>query len=862
MSYLSQLAVFPALLVALAGMLMLRGENAGKAARRFLLFMLVIVVLFLLALWITMRFITDPFDLPFSQLIALLPPSIIGLLALILLNLKQLAGMSARSRVAVLVMGLAIVVLFSLLWNSRLQLEYLVLPGALVLALGWVLGSRYGWLAMTLSLLSLGLFFWINWRMSHPPDYTNYQRSAVLEVLSFIVYFVLPGLAVVLSGVLVTKGLQPAHNGAEYVGLTRSRWMQRFTFGIAFLLVIYLAYLIFWGSVWDQTSDGLFGVFFSRQAGMIAVGVGMAMTFTLRGKNRLAGLLFILVVPVLLYQAFETGWRVSYHEITERRAARIARALDRYHAREGHYPETLKALTPRDVLWVQQPVIFARERWCYQGGEDFYRLAAFYREYFSTPVSLRVYESIGDPPASPLECEDRLAEMKERYDWTMEDELAMPQPLPTPLPEVEVDFPKTQVHPVMDGATALPGSWSPDSAHFVFGTDPANLTLHFLDGKTGEICTVDGQFARVDRLREHHAWLPDGRLLFVGSNGEMVLLSPCQPGVEQLSDRFPETFTQIGAFAPESGRVLLQSEGAYWILDGRTLSAQLIPEVTPIPYEAHWDRFAWLPGGERLGINRLNGRSGSNEGSTLFLVAGDTGQVEKSLPLADDSGQSAAWIEGLAEQAIIVYGNDLDIIDLSVDPPVTTNVLSDIFGLDINFADELSASGSFVDRDGNGYYLVVRLNHPRNQATYLYSSETGRVHVYDHEHHTLLLFPDGQMVAMEKWENVPTYRDEYDIVRVDAPEAVQPRLVLTGHTPREYPHLSIRYLAATSQIAVGSAQGVSLVSLPDGEMVAYWDLPGPGYSPWLVAAPDGSSIVAAKDFGGLYFLLFGNQTHR
>ena len=117
--------------------------------------------------------------------------------------------------------------------------------------------------------------------------------------------------------------------------------------------------------------------------------------------------------------------------------------------------------------------------------------------------------------------------MKERYYSPMEDPAAMHPPLPTPLPEIEVGIPKTQIQPLLDGVIALPGSWSPDSAYFVFGAETANLTLHFLNGKTGEICTADGQFAHVDRLREHHAWLPDGRLLYVDPTGEVVALTPC-----------------------------------------------------------------------------------------------------------------------------------------------------------------------------------------------------------------------------------------------------------------------------------------------------------------------------------------------
>jgi hypothetical protein len=109
-------------------------------------------------------------------------------------------------------------------------------------------------------------------------------------------------------------------------------------------------------------------------------------------------------------------------------------------------------------------------------------------------------------------------------------------------------------------------------------------------------------------------------------------------------------------------------------------------------------------------------------------------------------------------------------------------------------------------------------------------------------------------MEMPKMEMVPSYRDEYDIVMVEDPEAVHPGLILTGHTPREYPHLSLEYLPGSSQLAVASAHGVSLVSLPGGEMQAYWSLTGDGYSPWILAAPDGSALVAVKDLGGLYYI--------
>ena len=854
-SLLSQLGIIPAILIALTGILILRGVDREKATRRFLLFLLGVGVLLQLALFITKRSTGPDNQLP-VQVTWLFAPSFLGILVLILLNGRTvLAGMNRRSNAIAGLLGLIMVILFGLNWDPQWGMEYLVLQGALILVIGWVLASRYGWLVSALGLLSLVGLFLNNWLMSHPPDYTSGSPSLIFGIVYLFGINLWPFLAVVLSAKLMSTSFKHTNEQDDNVGPRRSRLVLLFELGLASILLFYLAYTVFWGSVWDHTDDGLFGVMISSLAGLIAIGAGMVMMVTLKGKFRLAGLFFAILVPMMLFQSFNAGWRVSYHGITERRAESIARALERFHAREGYYPDSLEALMPRDLLLIQQPVILAGEEWCYESGGGYYQLAAFYREFFSAPVSLRLYESAGEAPTSPMPCEERLAAMKEKYYSPMDDPSAMRPPVPTSQPENEVGMPKVEILPLLDGATAMPGSWSPDSSYFAFATQTDILSLHFLNGRTGEICTSDEQFSMGDTLRGHLAWLPDDRLLYLDSSGRMAALTPCQLGSEQLDDRFPVSFKQIASVAQRGDRLLLQSEHAYWILNERTLTAIPIPDVTPVPYELHWDNFSWLPDGDVLAISRLNGRQGSNAGSTLYMVDGSTGEILKSAVLNGEFGQSAPWIEVLSDHELLMNGDgEWLLMDFNTNPPTSTNVLADIFEVDVKFPDEISASGSFVNPSGDGYFLAVRLNHPRNQATYLHDSLNGQVRVYDHEYHTLLVFPNGYLMEMPKQELVPTYRDEYDIVLVGQPETVHPRLKLEGHTPREYPHLSLVYIEKTSQLAVASEQGVSLVSLPSGKMEAYWELIGEGYSPWLVAAPNGSSMIAAKDFGGLYYI--------
>lgn len=210
----------------------------------------------------------------------------------------------------------------------------------------------------------------------------------------------------------------------------------------------------------------------------------------------------------------------------------------------------------------------------------------------------------------------------------MEDPRAAQPPLPTPLPTVEIPGGKTVVQPRLDGARASPGSWSPDGAYFVFGLQNEDLTLHFLNARSGDVCPTEGEVAFAPTLRQRHTWLPDGRLLYLDAGGELV--------------------------------------------------------------------------------------------------------------------------------------------------------------------------------------------------------------------------------EMANQDLVPQMIDDYALVRVASPDAAPQRLAFDGHTPREYPHLSLKYLAQTDQIAVASAHGVSLVSLVNGERETYYDLPGPGFGPWLILSPDGATVIATKDQGALY----------
>jgi hypothetical protein len=464
MTIYNQLGIIPAALITVAALVVIYAGSKKTAGRRLLLFLLIVGVLILLAIFVTMNLSDEKTDRSVFQILTLLTPAIVGVVALVLLNLRHLVSLSRGRQFIVLLFAFALLALFILIWDPDLGLEFVVLPGILVLALGWSLGSRSGKLTAGMSLIALAGLFLLNLLMRDPlmlrdglPPWLGYPIG-----ISFYVTLIL---TVVMAAVLITSGLQQAYASTENTAIfNHARRKMILRFGLAVILLGYLAYTILWGSIWDQTSDGIFGVAVSIQAGAIAVAAGMVMAVVLNGKRRTAGFLFALLVPIVMFQSFQIGWQVSYHELTENRAARIERALARYQKREGAYPETLRALTPIDLIYIQQPIILAGEEWCYQGGEDYYRLAAYSREFFSAPVSLQMYAAAGQPPDSPWSCEEALPEVKSRYYSPMEDPDAMRPPVPTPLPDTEVPLKKIMLEPVLNDVVISAGSWSPDGA--------------------------------------------------------------------------------------------------------------------------------------------------------------------------------------------------------------------------------------------------------------------------------------------------------------------------------------------------------------------------------------------------------------
>ena len=459
-----------------------------------------------------------------------------------------------------------------------------------------------------------------------------------------ILIFAMPGIAVALAAVLVHTGLKrlwripngsvqasaamdapgrPDERGDSpftsenppAISLTPvkrpgSRLSGALRLALAFTILGALAYTIFLSSVWDQTSDGMGGLFTMMLAVLVGVGAGAVIGINAKSWFRLSGFVFALTVPALMIWAFNYGWQVPFAGITDDRAVRIQTAIENFYSRAGRYPSTLNELAPRDLLYVPQPVMFRGEDWCYQGGTEYYRFGTFFHEYFSAPVSLKIYSQAGSPPETGWACTERLVYMKQRYSPPDFIEFGGSNPnIPTPVPleKSQVTGEKISVKPWGEDEWLSVGDWSPSSRYLVFSfvgsavvgdNSVKYMQLGFLDPPMGKITNTPPDYP-VSSLRQHAAWLPDGRLLLVLEDGTMdAFNSPMK--VEHLASNNADKFTSIPAVDKQSSRLLLKSADSYWILDGKTMEAKLIPGVAPNPYELHWDNYSWLPGGEKL----------------------------------------------------------------------------------------------------------------------------------------------------------------------------------------------------------------------------------------------------------------------
>ncbi len=403
------LGIVPAALVILFGMLISRDTPSDDRGTHYTFYLLGVSTLLIITLQ-AFRLLNNGWFFNYNLLISLLIGPFVGIVSLFVINLKFVPGMSNQQKAVVgILIALQVVLLLTVDRDySLLFFLPLTIPAILI---GWWLRNRSIFPILMIIVFIIVMF-------TDPITEFIEQLSVFRYLTSTAMYLVFSffGLAIVIPAIIINKYSNFVSNrkseDANPVRPIPAKWIGYLAMSI--LLIAAVSYQIYWASIWDQTSDGLGGIFYFMTASFIAIASAMLIAHKGNLAVKVAGLFFGILIPVGIGIVFRAGWDISYHEVTENRAESIQSALGKYYEREGNYPSQLSDLTPRDILFIRPPVILQGEPWCYQAQGDSYRLGAIFREYFSTPFSIREYASAGSLEGD-WDCAERLTEIRSNF---------------------------------------------------------------------------------------------------------------------------------------------------------------------------------------------------------------------------------------------------------------------------------------------------------------------------------------------------------------------------------------------------------------------------------------------------------------
>jgi hypothetical protein len=254
----------------------------------------------------------------------------------------------------------------------------------------------------------------------------------------------MPSVALLITALLLYSGLNAyrewQHASAVEAGPSQAQRSKRagraaaVVFVVSAVLLAKTLHHLYWFTVWDNTYDSI-GYLLLLAPVPAALLSGVTLSITLSGRVKWTGFLYSLLIPALMIAVSARAQRVDFRQLTEERAERVTQAIETYHAREGHYPQDLRQLVPRYVLSLPGPVIMYGQDWCYDGGEDYYRLGYLDREHWSDPRLFgRVYSAKGHSPLKVDICQPAIDTYRAQHpDW---DRVLQDYGRPTPTPDI------------------------------------------------------------------------------------------------------------------------------------------------------------------------------------------------------------------------------------------------------------------------------------------------------------------------------------------------------------------------------------------------------------------------------------------
>ena len=329
-------------------------------------------------------------------------PVLVSLLVTGITRGKEIAHLWADKPVLLSALAILILGLLGLLWLAEAITVYIVLVLTTVTTLGWLVGTRVrlGWLVVLslvvtawLIIFSGGAFFVFGMGV---PQWLKTGSQIITMFCGLLAVFLC---AAMLLTVVRSDSTMTTRNITGRLVLI-------------LLLAAACAVPIFWDGIWSAVHARAYEDHLPFVQFMASLTAGAVLMIMLRGKRRLLGLAFCAAITTICVLGLNWGWNTSAVHLTERRAARVEQAVEKYHLANGRYPSRLAELAPRYLLYLPPPVIVREGGWCYQGGEKFYRLGSIggIFTYFEQDFQINVHAQAGEIPGDSWDC-DQMLEM-------------------------------------------------------------------------------------------------------------------------------------------------------------------------------------------------------------------------------------------------------------------------------------------------------------------------------------------------------------------------------------------------------------------------------------------------------------------
>jgi hypothetical protein len=389
------LLIIPAIILILAAFLD-RSQNPDQPSRRKLLILLSVTALVTVLLGLLIWF--NPYGREISSSLSGYGVLIVlvTLLTYIFSHWRDFYPLWDSNKKLISFFIVIYLLLFSLLWFVDHITFYLVAGLTLALVLAWTLARSGFSFLIILGILSMGILvintggaFFIP--ANTPPVWVN-----ILTVATLLFSIFLP------AGVfyVILRGAATVKKSQLLWGLV-----------LALIFLAGVSYQMYWDGIWSSAHDRAFEDHLPFAHFLFSMLAGVMLTLTLRGSRRWMGPIYILLVTSIAVLMLTLGWGVSAFEMTELRAAVVNNAINDYDQENGAYPASLAELSPRYLLFLPPPVIVRTGGWCYQSGDEFYRLGYISGDftYFDRDFKIETHAQAGDMPASSWNCDELLA---------------------------------------------------------------------------------------------------------------------------------------------------------------------------------------------------------------------------------------------------------------------------------------------------------------------------------------------------------------------------------------------------------------------------------------------------------------------